>query len=111
MTKTIKVPFQTDLGGGKKSHVMYREVTGEKVGPFLVHRSISNADQRWTVTHIQTGYHCANSPLKEPAKMAALRMIDLADWDFSDPATVNSWDANVIDEIRTIRTIAGAGGI
>ena len=110
MKITMKVPFQKDLGDGTRSHVMYMDVTGETVGPFVVHRSIRN-QARWSVTHMKTGYQCGDSPDKQAARVSAERMAELADWDFDDPAAVKSWDAKVVEEIRLIMMVAAAGGI
>ena len=110
MKTKMKVPFQKDLGDGTRSHTMYMEVTGERVGPFVVHRSIRNKT-RFSVTHMKTGYQCGDAPYKQSAKVSAERMNELADWDFDDPAVVKSWDAKIIEEIRLVMTIAAAGGI
>lgn len=110
MKITMQVPFQKDLGDGTRSHVMYMEVTGERVGPFVVHRSIRDKT-RWSVTHMKTGYQCGDSPQKAAAKVSAERMSELADWEFDDPAIVKSWPAGVIEEIRLIMVIASTGGI
>lgn len=106
----MKVPFQQDLGDGTRSHTMYMEVTGERVGPFVVHRSIRNKT-RWSVTHIKTGYQCGDSPEKQSAKVSAERMTEMADWEFDDAAVVKSWDPKVIEEIRLIMTIASHGAL
>lgn len=108
---TMKVPFKMDLGDGMRSHAMFMEVAGEKVGSFLVHKKIRPSDLKWSVTHINTGYRVTSSPVKHSAIVAAERLEELADWSFDDPKAVKSWDAAIIEQVGLIGDIARAGGI
>ena len=108
---TMKIPFQKDLGDGMRSHVMFMEVTGLKVGSFLVHKKIRPSDLKWSVTHINTGYRVTSSPEKHSAIVAAERLEEIADWSFDDPKAVKSWDAEIIEQVGMIGDIARVGGV
>ncbi|KRC35096.1 hypothetical protein ASE10_10525 [Lysobacter sp. Root76] len=89
----------------------HREVTGDIIGPFLVHREASAYLAGWVVTHRATGYAVLNEiPEERSAKWLAreLQKVQVS-WDFSEPAAVKSLSAEALAKIKVLRAEARRG--
>jgi hypothetical protein len=77
-------------------------VMADFIGPFAVHRSIRNPDF-WTVTHTDSGFAaCSALDEKENAEHMARVLEPLADWNFTDPATVKKWPKDISLRVTTL---------
>lgn len=82
-----------------------REVTGEVVGPFLVHPEASAFMRGWVVPHRPTGYAVLNEiPSERNAKWLARELQKVGvDWQFANPDTVKTFPKEALAQIKDLR--------
>lgn len=112
MKATVTASSSRD--GGKT--IMTQEVTGEVVGPFVVHRMAGSgmrlaSGAKWGITHAATGFNAAHGPTKGCCMHAARRMRDVGcDWSFTSPEAVKSFAREHREAIHVIRAACAMGG-
>src|SRR5579859_6040669 len=79
-------------------------VKAELDGPFGVHVCPFSKERTWKLTHVATGMAAATGPTRHAVAHASrlLQGLDIA-WDFSDATAVNSFPAEIRQQIDVIR--------
>ncbi len=112
--KTIEKVTVTIRGHGAITGEPFaKDVTGVKVGYFVIHRGTGNKKGKWVATHPTTGMAAVTAPIKEVAEWAARRLSDLG-VDFDAITTIEqskALDPAILQEIYLITGAARMGGM
>jgi hypothetical protein len=90
-----------------------RQVLGEKIGYFVVHRGTDNKKGKWVATHPETGMTAVTAPTKEVAEWGARRLSELG-IDFDEITTIEQTkdiDPDLLQEVYVITGAARLGGM
>jgi hypothetical protein len=105
-TMTLEIP----IGTGSNVQTGTVIVTGEAIGPFLIHQTPYFGRRNWTVTHIPSRFSAMqNLPSRKRAQWIARQLLPLTEWEFSDPAHAQKLPADVLQTIKVLRIDARYG--
>jgi hypothetical protein len=94
-------------GGKRKTHEEL--VEAEYRGFFAIHGNVDEYPREpFCVAHVGTGYRLAQTKNITAARRIIRAIRSLADWDFTDPATVKQWSKS--RRLRIVRAVRRLGG-